>query len=429
VQRPERTRPADAAWLGIDRPENLLVVTAVLRLAGALDLEVLRARVQEKVVDRHPRLQQLARPTGIPLVRARWHHDPAFDLRHHVVDAGPEPLDDAALQRLAAGLLSQPLDPDRPAWRIDLVRRSGGGSALVARFHHGLADGMALATVLLGLTDDVPATTGERPGEPGRAAPVRRVQRRAVDGGRAAGAAVALVARLLVSGEPRTRLRGPLGTAKSLALTGGHDLAEVREVARARGATVNDVLLAATAGGLRAHLAQRGGPVADLRVIVPVDLRGGAEVPSGLGNLFGVVVVRLPVGEPDAGRRLQAVRAETARLTASAEAGGTYLLLRLVGVLPRVVGLLAVALLGRGGSAVVTNVPGPRHALALGGCRVEDVAFWAPTVGRIGLGISLFSYAGAVTIGVALDAGLGLDADGLAQAIEDEIAVLATAQG
>lgn len=423
MDRSQRMRPADAAWVGLDRTHNRLVVAGVLRLSGDLGLDELRDRVEQRLVASHPRLAQVARRPH-RLLPPRWYQDECFDVRQHVVDAAPgRPLDDLGLARLAGRLVSTPLDPQRPPWRLDLVRRSDGGSAVVGRFHHSLADGAALATVLLRLTDG--------PGAPERAGPE---QARPVPTGRArtrlgplqaVARVVPLVGRLLLTlGEPATLLRGAPGPAKSLALTDPHDLDDVRRVADARGASINDVLLAATAGGLRRHLLERDGRVADLRVVVPVDLRAGAAVPADLGNRFGIVFVRLPVGEPDRERRLHLVTLATSRLTTSAEAGATFVVLQLVGLLPLPVRRLAAGLLGRSATAVVTNVPGPRARLAIGSSEVEDVAFWVPTVGRVGLGISLFSYAGTLTVGVAVDARLDVDAAGIATAIQDEIDAL-----
>ena len=331
-------------------------------------------------------------------------------------------------ERLVGDLVSRPLDPGHPLWQIHLVRRTDGGSALVARFHHSLGDGLALAAVLLRLTDPIGGgTAGDASGRAGwsrtgaRPGTARRVGRSL----RAVTAMVRTAARIVDSlGEPPTLLRGDLGRRKSLAITRPHDLDDVRLTARTHGVSINDVLLTATAAGLRHHLLERGGAVADVRVLVPVDLRGGEPVPPTLGNRFGVVFVRLPVGEADPGERLRIVARSSRALRSSAEAGGTYLLLRLVGALPRLGRQVAAALLGESVSAVVTNVPGPHHRLAIGRCEVEDVVFWAPTIGRVGLGISLFSYAGAVTVGVAVDAALGVDASELAQAIEAEIVVL-----
>jgi WS/DGAT/MGAT family acyltransferase len=410
---------ADAAWLGVERPENRMVVTAVLQLSGALDLGSLRALVAERIVARHPRLTQRIVRSRLPLVPPRWQRDDTFDLTAHVVDAGPTLLPDVqALQRLAGELVSQPLAAGRPPWAIHLVHCADGHSALVALFHHCLGDGMALATVLLSLADGAPPGALERPVSPS-------ALRRVVTAVRVAVSVVTTpVQRWRSLGEPATVLRRPLQTAKALAWTRPHDLDDVKDAARMHGVSVNDVLLAATAGGLRTHLLGLGGPAADVRVLVPVDLRGGAPVPADLGNRFGIVFVTLPVGEPDPVRRLRSVAASTRRLRTSAEAGATYTLLRLVGAMPAPLRRRAVAVLDESASGVVTNVPGPREPLSLAGCRVDDIVFWVPQVGRISLGVSLFSYAGTVTVGVAVDAGIGVDAAALAEAIEDEIRVL-----
>jgi diacylglycerol O-acyltransferase len=226
-------------------------------------------------------------------------------------------------------------------------------------------------------------------------------------------------------GEPRTALRGRLGTAKRAAWTEPHDLDDVKRAAQRSGASVNDVLLAALAGGLRRHAERLGDPPLDVRVVVPADLRGGAPVGHRLGNRFGLVLVRLPVSEPHRPARVRAVVAATEAAKRSPQAVSTYLLLRLAGTLPRPVPDVAAVLLGAGASAVVTNVPGPRQPLSLLGQPVRSVVFWVPQVGRIGVGVSIFSYAGTVTVGVAADAGLALDPAALAADVDAEISALA----
>ncbi len=404
MNRSQRMAFGDAAWIGVEQPENRVVVVAVLQLSGWLDIDVLRELVRERIVERHPRLRHRPSASRFPLLGPRWRADDAFDLSSHVVEVTATVADAAALQRLASHLVSTPLDAVRPRWQIHLARLDGGGSALVARFHHSIADGMALARVFLSLADEMPPA-------PGPARAPATATGRVATAARVAASVVSTTTRLAATvGEPSTSLRGPLQTAKTLAWTRPHDLDDVREVSRARGVSINDVLLAATAGGLRTHLLHVGGAVDDLRAIVPVDLRGGSPVPANLGNRFGVVFVELPVGEPDPAARLQAVAARTQALKGSAQAGATFTLLRVVGALPAAGRWAAVRLLEESASLVVTNVPGPRRPLSLAGCRVDDVVFWVPQIGRIGLGISLFSYAGTVTVGVAVDSALTVDA-------------------
>lgn len=417
MNRSERMAFGDAAWIGVEQPENRVVVTAVLQLSGPIDVGALRELVSDRLVARHPRLTHLAQRSRLPGFTPRWTDHPGFDVSAHVVEAHGSPVDEAGLQELASDLVSTPLDRTRPLWRIDVVRTTAGGSALVARFHHSLADGMALARVMLSLADE-PASTPGRTGKPLSANALGVAVR-------VAGSVLRTLTRLGATvGEPPTALRGPLQTAKTLAWTRPHDLDDVRAAARAHDVSINDVLLAATAGGLRTHLLDVGSHVSDLRVLVPVDLRGGAPVPSNLGNRFGIVFVSLPVGAGDPGERVRAIVRQTTELKGSAQAGATFTLLRIVGALPAAGRWAAVRLLEESASAVVTNVPGPRERLSVAGCIVDDVVFWVPQIGRIGLGISLFSYAGTVTVGVAADSELDVDAAGLAAAIEDEIRVL-----
>jgi diacylglycerol O-acyltransferase len=424
-----RLSAADAAWLALDRPRNRMVVTAVLRLDGPVDPARLRQLVVERLLPEYPRLAQRVTRRALPWLRPRWADDPDFAVRRHVRSVRLDgSVGRAALQDLVGDLLGRPLDLTAPPWELHVVEGAeeptGPRGAVVARFHHCIADGKALAEVLLQLTDatapaDGPTQEAAASAEPSRWALVRQVPGLAVG-------VVRTVAEIVgYLGEPRTALRGPLGTAKTAAWTDPHDLAKVKRAADACDASVNDVLLAALAGGLRRHAERSGRPPRDVRVVVPVDLRAGQPVGRHLGNRFGVVMVRLPVGEPDRRRRLRAVVAATDAVKRSPQAVSTHLLLRLVGALPRPTSDAAAALLSRAASAVVTNVPGPRQPLSLAGKRLRSVVFWVPQVGRIGVGVSIFSYAGTVTIGVAADARLALDPEALASDVDAELTELA----
>jgi len=228
--------------------------------------------------------------------------------------------------------------------------------------------------------------------------------------------------------EPRTHLRGRLGTRKVVARGSGVDLALVK--AQAHGASVNEAVLAAVAGGLRRQLVASGERPTDLRVLVPVNLRPPrAAVPVLLGNHFGMVLVHLPVTEPDADQRLAQVRLRSSRAKASAEALATFVGLTVLGTLPVGIQALAARLLGARATAVVTNVPGPRHPVLLAGHRVRQIAFWVPQTGAVGVGISVFSYAGVISVGIAVDACLRSDPSTLARAIEDELGGSGLARG
>lgn len=401
--------PQDAAWLGMERPTNLMVVTAVLTLDSVPDLASLHAVVQERMVDRYPSFRRRPVRTRRPWPRVVWSDDPAFDLRHHLrTRTLSGPLEDH-LDELVGGLMGTPLDPDRPPWLMHLVTGPDAESALVVRVHHCVGDGSALVQVLLSLTDGAPETPREPEREKARSAISRRLALRVVQ---------ALARVPLMTGEPRTHLRGALGTRKVVARGSGVPLSRVKRP----GFTVNDVVLAAVAGGLRRQLIERGDRTVDLRVLVPVDLRPrGSVVPTGLGNHFGMVFVSLPVGEPDANRRLTEAHLRSLRARAATEAVATFVGLTVLGVLPRATQALAVRLLGARATAVVTNVRGPGEPVRLAGCQVEQITFWVPQTGAVGLGISVLSYAGRVSVGVSADARLLPDPRALSRWIEDEL--------
>ncbi len=417
----ERLSAADAAWLRLDRPENLMVVTAVLWLGAPVDAGRLRARVGERLVEAHPRFRAVVRSRRLPLLPPEWVPDPGFDLDRHLtrVELGTEDAGEEALERLVSGLLDRRLDPAAaPPWQLVLVdgyRPAPGApprSVLVGRLHHALADGAALVKLLLDLTDGPPDAA------PPPAAPPRSIARLA--GGLALAVPVTTLRLLLLPPEPRTPLRGRLGVRKDAAWAGPRPLEDVKACAKARGATVNDVLLAAVAGGFARYLRQRGARrlPAQVRVFVPVDLSAGDP---RLGNRFGLLPLRLPVAAPGPADRVRRVAAATRAAKRSPVPAATFVLIGVLGVVPEVVRRLVVRVLASKATAIVTNVPGPRERLSLAGVPVDGVAFWVPQAAAVGVGVSLFSYAGTVRVGVAADARLVPDAQRLADALDAEL--------
>ena len=227
---------------------------------------------------------------------------------------------------------------------------------------------------------------------------------------------------LLRPADPETELKGPLGVEKQVAWSEEASLDDVKEVGRVTGCTVNDVLLAAVSGALRRYLERRGRPLApDVHAAVPVDLRPPEE-PISLGNRFGLVFVALPVGEADPLERLFEVHRRMERLKASPEAGVALTILEGLGLTSAQVQQALVEFVGAKTTAVITNVPGPRRQVKLAGSTVRGLMFWVPMSGRVGLGVSLFSYAGGVRLGVATDAGLVPDPERLVAGFQEELA-------
>ncbi|GHG68028.1 wax ester/triacylglycerol synthase family O-acyltransferase [Comamonas sp. JC664] len=450
----ERMSSVDALWFHMEEPANLMMITAVLWFEGRLDFDRLKAVVRERLVERYPRFRQRAVPglLGLP----HWEDVPALDLDAHLSWLEvPPPGDRAALESLVGQWMSTPLERSRPLWQFHVVTGAHGGDVLLARLHHCLADGMALARVLLTLTDGAEASAAFEMPEPGprpergglaswvqgarvMAGTARAVWRKGaelaaepilagdllVQGARGAAAMGKL---LMTPPDPRTSLRGPLGTQKRAAWSDPVPLERVKAVGRALGGTVNDVLLTAVTGALRRYLESLGEPPEDLHALVPVNLRPlDAPVPRELGNHFGVVFLRLPVSLGTPLRRLQELTRRMERLKRSPEAVLTFGALELLGHTPAALERWVVDTFGSKASLIATNVPGPREPVSLAGTRLEGLTFWVPQTGHLGLGISLFSYAGQVTVGIAADAGRVSDPHALIQAFHEELDALAT---
>ena len=143
-----------------------------------------------------------------------------------------------------------------------------------------------------------------------------------------------------------------------------------------------------------------------------------------LGNQFGLVFLALPLGLPDPVARLRTVKANMDAIKASPEATVFYGLLNVFGATPQQVEEQVVNLFGSKATAVMTNVPGPQMTLYLAGSRMRNGMFWVPQAGRLGMGISIFSYDGHVTLGVITDAGLVPDPETIARHFEQEFARL-----
>ena len=406
----------DAAWLRMDRPTNLMMITALLVVKGRLPRAALERLLAERLLP-HVRFRQHV--VAGALGRPRWTIDPRFSLEAHVQERTLPSGGEAALRALVGELMSTPLDRARPLWMAHLAS-CGEDTAIVVRLHHCIADGVALVKLLLSLTDhEGPAEArgvGRAPPPP--TGPLGRIGR-ALAGVRAFGDVLALPR------DPPTPLSGALGVRKRVAWSAPADLESITRAARAVGGTVNDVTLAALTGALRAYLTARTGapPAVELRALVPVNLRrvvgGGAT-----GNRFGLVFVPLPLTLATPAARLDETRRRMDAIKASSEAVMAFGVLGAMGLATALVERFGVELFTRKATALVTSVPGPSAPVRLAGHPVGSILVWAPASGQVGVTLSLLSYAGRLQLGVASDERLVSDPDAIAAAYEDELAQL-----
>ncbi|HSP81495.1 MAG TPA: WS/DGAT domain-containing protein, partial [Myxococcaceae bacterium] len=248
----------------------------------------------------------------------------------------------------------------------------------------------------------------------------------AVVGAKGAGALSRLLA---LPSESPSPFRGEPGVRKRVAWSRPVPVDEVRAIGHGTGSTVNDVALAVVTGALRRYVLARGQQqVEDLRAVVPVNLRPLSEpLPRELGNRFGVVFLQLPLRVEEPLARLWELKRRMDRLKSSPEAVVMFGMLAAAGRAPLSVERRAVEVMRRKASLVMTNVPGPKRPVYVAGARLAGVMFWVPMAARLGLGLSLFSYAGCLTLGVAADANLVPEPEQLTRAFDVELAALAEA--
>src|SRR6266511_2330510 len=421
----------------------LLDGTTLLEPSGRFRIKAVREAIVSRL-QLVPRFRQLVdvprRGLGGPL----WVDAPSFDLSEHVrVLPLPAGTGEAELLLAIERLRSKRLDPSRPLWEMwFLTCLPNKQIALFVKLHHAIADGMAAMATVAALLDTVPdtPTAPARPWTPMRPPSAReffadnllRHLERLVGAFstlarpwttvRRLRAAWPAIRELLAEAPaPKTSLDRMVGPGRNLALI-RTTLDQVKEVAHAHAATVNDVLLAATAGGLRALLRSRGEPVEDttVRIYVPVSLRlrRGVRGPQQ-GNLIAQMAVPLPLGASEPGRRLRQLAAETARRKARARTSlGTLFRGR---VARR---LLLMAVMRQRVNATTADIPGPEVPLYLAGARVLEVFPLLPLIANEPLGVGALSYAGTFNIGVVADRDAYPDIDVFAAAVRDELHAL-----
>jgi WS/DGAT/MGAT family acyltransferase len=453
--------PIDRAWLRMDDPVSLMVINGVMFFDAPLE----RGRLHQMLAGRLGRVKKFRqRVVCRSATRWDWEEAAGFDVDDHIVEQSlPPGSGDEELRELVSAEMEKPLPSDRPLWRCHLVHGYGEGSALLWRIHHCMGDGIALMVLMLAITDLDPEADlrggtsvwgsdnpladlfGERPLSANAA--LAHLEQLLPEGARLLvkpaqalaavnpwlrrAASVPAFARLAGRWpDPGTALKGVLGGSKRVAWSRAVPLAEVRAAKEVVGGTVNDVLLTTIAGGLRRYLQRHGERVDGLsfRAVVPVSLRPLARM-NDLGNCFGLVFLALPVGIAEARARLQELQRRMRALKSSVEPLVVLAILGLLGRVPKPVQDLVLRIFGTKGTAVLTSVPGPARELYLGGRPIRGIVFWVPQSGRLGLGISIMTYAGQVRVGVASDASVIADPEAIVAGFEEELHFLEDLRG
>jgi len=456
--RREKLSAVDTAWLRMDRPHNLMMITGVIMFRERLDLARLKRVIDERFLVFRRFRQRPVEIAGLSF----WDADSAFDLDKHVLHTAlPAPAGKRELQALVSRLATTPFDPARPRWQFHLVDNYQGGSALILRTHHCYADGIALVRVMLSMTDASEHGPPAMPFEPPKrkAAPdpddplaqlmqplagvldtAKRIGSTLVEKGvelwTDPSKAVALASQgsaltseiatlTLMQEDSPTRFKGEPESAKRVAWADPIPLDEVKTIGKALGASVNDVLLSCVAGALARYLRDKGDDTDGvvIRALVPVNLRP-IEKAYKLGNQFGLVFLDLPIGVVNPIERLYAVRDTMDALKGSYQPVLALGILAAMGAGPKALQEVLLGILARNATAVMTNVPGPQQALWFAGARIDSLMFWVPQSGDIGMGVSILSYDGKVQFGLITDRKLCPDPEAVIERFGGEFEAL-----
>ncbi len=532
---PRRLDVQDALWLEMDRPTNLMVVDSLVWTATPIDWERLRAVVRERLWDRYVVFRSIAARGDDGAWYWTERHDDDFDAHlEHVVLSGAG--DEAALQELIGSQRVVALDRDRPLWRMFLVDGYRGGSAIVTRTHHAIADGIRMVQLAMSLFDASPdggaimappvhqraatsaatrrsagaalvtgatavaydlyeragsvagrvgdvatdplGATSEQLGELGHLLAHGAASAVGTSGELArtaitnpvgaahsaatmAGAAVEVASSWLRSSMPpwpsgrgplvdlfsaapgdidfarklllgtrndTTCWTGPVGTRKAVAWSAPLPLDDVKAVARAHDATVNDVLVTCVAGTLHSYLRAHEAVCASVNWMIPVNLKAlDTTLPEDLGNSFAIVQLELPTNVADPLVVLDVVRQRMGRIKSGHEAAVAFRIQEVISGMSKSVYRVSVDLLANRAIGVLTNVPGPPIPVYLAGQRVEGMVGWAPLSGNQPMCFTIYSYDGKVFVGIACDVGLVPDHQQIVDGFADAFHRLAVA--
>lgn len=418
---PQPLSSEDRAILDLEGPEIAGHTCKLVVLGpGAPATDELRERIGSRIDATPILMTRLGGSTEEPL----WVDDPDFVLSRHVCER-EEAVEEAELPGAVAGLFEQRLPRDRPLWRIDVLRLSSGGAALIWRLHHALADGTASMRFARELLWD----RGESsPPAGGSAAHAAADADHAADSARRRAHLASFIRREFAESGHRSPFDGTIGTQRvvGLASTG---LGPLHDAAKSlAGATLNDAVVSVVGGALRQWIERTHGSLGSIRLRVPVSLHHEGDDASNRDSFFTVPV---PLDEPDPVRRLRAVNRQTTARKREHDAEEMDSVLRsLSGAAPHLSRLVERLEAGpRSFAACISNVPGPRSPVAVAGAPVRSLHSIAEIGRRHGLRISVVSQADRLNFGLCADPAIIDDLGLIAAAIDSEAAALIAAAG
>ncbi|HYN31839.1 MAG TPA: wax ester/triacylglycerol synthase family O-acyltransferase [Ilumatobacteraceae bacterium] len=457
----ERLTAADAIFLRIETPHepqhvgSLSVIEGgpLRDASGRIRFGELQAHIARRM-HRVPRLRQRVMEVPYNQGRPVWVDDERFDIDYHVrLTALPRPGDDDQLAALMSRVQSLALDRARPLWEMWFIDGLADDHiGMIIKTHHALGDGIANVDLALALVDLEPDPPADEPVAEWIPQPAPNPNNLLTDAVREQMARPSQLARSMLDTvrDPRPAIESATNVGRTVAnflakpppapwnvpvsphrrwVTASVPLKGVRTVRKRHTVSINDVVLAACSGALRTFLLEHGDTDIEHRVIkamVPVSLRGQEQHGETLGNLVSLIIVDLPVDEPDPIVRLDRIHAITSELKGSGLIDGAHRILDLADAITPLAGPLTryvsrtIPM-----NLVITNIPGPPVPLYLRGARFLRVFPYVEVIDNEGLTIAVVSYDDQLHFGITSDRDVMPDLGAVAASIEHEFAALA----
>ncbi|TNC29027.1 WS/DGAT/MGAT family O-acyltransferase [Amycolatopsis alkalitolerans] len=446
----------DASFLYLETPSQVLHVCGLLTLDGSTmpggySFATFRERLAERIAA-IPEFRRKLHDSPLNLLHPVWVEDESFDVDRHVHRvAVPSPGDRETLAELCAHFAGQPLDRARPLWEMYVVEGlPGDGVAVLLKMHHATVDGVSganLITYLCGLEPDSLLPLPETAANPAPPSDLDLLRTSVESLARRPAEIAKLLPDLLGMGSrwiaralkrtgmpvpftaPRTSFNRTITGLRTVAYT-SVDLDEVKKVKNAFSVTVNDVVLALCAGGLRRYLDERGElPAEPLVATVPVSVADRSDKDEG-SNQLSAFFASLPTQLADPAARVYAI-AESNRVSKEhhfsikadmLQDWAQFAAPRLFGLAVRAYSALNLA--ERHPvvhNLVISNVPGPPMPLYLLGAKITGLYPLGPVFHGAGLNITVISNAGRVDVGLLAARELVPELWALADAIAAEL--------
>ncbi len=461
-----RLTSMDSSFLYFEKKEATMHIGSVSVFDGEIPFDEFIAMMDAKM---HliPRYQQIVVNDPFNLGHPTWEPDPNFDLRKHIFKVQLDaPGSEAQLIELAGELFTPMMERNKPLWDIFWVYGlEGGKSAMVARVHHCMVDGMSGVDLLKIILDfsPKPAPPPPKPEAQSRMPqvdPTRRLFDSLLGGAQESmnrlmefQNGLLNLTQALTNEQTRAsmqkmssewpRLIAPVSPLPFNAAVSGakrlvwntFSFAEARAMRGALGGTVNDVVLTALSGAVARYAAGHGHTVAgrNLRVMVPVSLRQ-SDQHGALGNLVSVLPVEIPLDLKDPRERFAFVNQKTGAMKAGRVAEGLNLFSALMGTLPpplhALMGALSTANVPLPPfNMVATNVPGPQVPMYAMGKQMTAYYPYVPVGWGLGCNCAIMSYDQHLFFGLTADTQAMPDVERLRECLYEAFYELRAAAG